>query len=228
GQELAGRRRVEFHGSAGEPTPASHRERHRAPAAVVDVGSEIGQRLQQRGHGPAPDGRIAVEVNGPRTQSGQRRCEPSHRPRVAQGDLYFPVTVGHRLYPHTIGDGVRVRAECVECPEHETRVPGIQRIPHERLPGGQGSEYEGAVRDGLRSGYPDGCIEPFGGRRGGPGVLLTHGTTVPHRSTATPDSRPARPVFCAIRWKPVGLQPRTTKYVFVTGGVASSLGKGLT
>ncbi|MGI5994903.1 MAG: CTP synthase, partial [Saccharomonospora viridis] len=26
----------------------------------------------------------------------------------------------------------------------------------------------------------------------------------------------------------MGLQPRTTKYVFVTGGVASSLGKGLT
>lgn len=42
------------------------------------------------------------------------------------------------------------------------------------------------------------------------------------------DSLAARSSSGEIRWKPVGLQPRTTKYVFVTGGVASSLGKGLT
>src|SRR5437764_1258883 len=36
------------------------------------------------------------------------------------------------------------------------------------------------------------------------------------------------PGLRAIRWRPVGLQPRAPKYVFVTGGVASSLGKGLT
>src|SRR5437764_7449570 len=36
------------------------------------------------------------------------------------------------------------------------------------------------------------------------------------------------PGLRAIRWRPVGLQSRATKYVFVTGGVASSLGKGLT
>src|SRR5881628_3479690 len=31
-----------------------------------------------------------------------------------------------------------------------------------------------------------------------------------------------------IRWRPVGLQSRATKHLFVTGGVVSSLGKGLT
>src|SRR5690606_28592643 len=61
-----------------------------------------------------------------------------------------------------------------------------------------------------------------------PGGFGRHADTLARRAPRGACQACARTGESELRWKPVGLQPRTTKYVFVTGGVASSLGKGLT
>ncbi|MFD3976919.1 hypothetical protein ACIQVN_35820, partial [Streptomyces cyaneofuscatus] len=58
-------------------------------------------------------------------------------------------------------------------------------------------------------------------------------TRPPNRSDGTPESPDRRPVRTSQprpREPPLAMQPTstTTKHIFVTGGVASSLGKGLT
>ncbi len=180
GEELAGRRRVEFHGPALQAAVSSDRERNRSAAVVVDVGAERAQCAQEWGDGPAPDGGVAVEVDGAGAERGQRRSEPGDRPGVAERYPDLAVTGGHRSHPHAVRGLGRRGAEDVERPQHQPCVAGVQRLAHKRLAGRQSGEHEGAVGDRLGTGNPDVGVDLVGGRRRGPGVLLAHAITVPH------------------------------------------------